>query len=59
MNGNGPFASLGEDVFDDYWMGYFNNTDARNAGIGTPRYSNLATYKQYLKAQADKLEKLE
>ncbi len=59
LDGNGPFASLGEDVFDDYWMGYFNNTDARNAGIGTPHYSNLATYKQYLKAQADKLEKLE
>lgn len=33
INGQGPFAELGEDVFDDYWKGYFNKVDARTAGI--------------------------
>lgn len=56
--GNGPFASLGESVFDDYWKGYFNKADARAAGIGTPRYHNLATYKEYLTEQKDMLDKL-
>ena len=58
VNGEGPFAGLGEDVFDDYWKNYFNKTDARNAGIGTPHYHNLKTYKQYLAAQKGILEKL-
>lgn len=59
IKGEGPFADLGEDIFDDYWMGYFNKVDARTAGIGTPHYYNLKTYKEYLKAQAVKLDKLE
>ena len=58
LNGSGPFSTLGEDVFDDYWMGYFNKDDAAKAGIGTPHYNNLKTYKEYLKLQADKLLKL-
>lgn len=58
IHGEGPFATLGEDVFDDYWMGYFNKTDARTAGIGTPRYNNLTTYKKYLKKQKKLLKKL-
>ena len=58
INGEGPFAALGEDVFDDYWKGYFNKVDARIAGIGEPHYHNLATYKEYLKSQSDKLNKL-
>lgn len=58
LDGSGPFSTLGEDVFDDYWMGYFNQDDAKNAGIGKPNYNNLKTYKEYLKAQADKLLKL-
>lgn len=45
--GTGPFADLGEDVFDDYWMNYFNNADARTSGPGTPNYKNLKTYKAY------------
>ncbi len=57
IKGKGPFAELGEDVFDDYWMGYFNNADAQKAGLGTPRYHNLSSYKEFLKSQADKLEK--
>lgn len=59
IDGNGPFAELSEDVFDDYWKGYFNKTDARTAGIGEPRYHNLATYKEYLKSQSEKLKKLQ
>ena len=58
IEGEGPFAELGEDVSDDYWCGYFNKTDARNAGIGQPHYHNLATYKEYLKSQSEKLNKL-
>lgn len=45
--GTGPFADLGEDVFDDYWMNYFNKADARLYGPGTPNYNNLETYKAY------------
>lgn len=58
LNGQGPFAELGEDVFDDYWMNYFNKADARTAGIGTPRYNNLKTYKEYLQNQRAILGKL-
>ena len=31
INGSGPFASLGEDVFDDYWMYYLTQDMARAA----------------------------
>ena len=58
VNGEGPFSELGEEVFDDYWMGYFNKVDARNAGIGTPHYSNLETYKEYLIKRNQILKKL-
>jgi len=58
LNGQGPFADLGEEVFDDYWKGYFNNVDARTAGIGAPRYNNLKTYKQYLQQQQGLLKLL-
>lgn len=59
INGEGPFAKLGEEVFDDYWKGYFNKVDARTAGIGVRHYHNLKTYKEYLKNQAEKLIKLQ
>ena len=58
VNGMGPFAELGEEVFDDYWKGYFNKVDARTAGIGTPNYHNLKTYKEYLERQGNLLNKL-
>lgn len=58
LEGKGPFADLGEEVFDDYWKGYFNKVDARTAGIGTPRYKNLTTYKEYLRTQKQILDKL-
>lgn len=59
INGQGPFADLGEEVFDDYWMGYYNKVDARSAGIGTPHYNNLQTYKEYLRSQRDRINKIE
>lgn len=58
VNGMGPFAELGEDVFDGYWMCYFNKVDARTAGIGIPNYHNLKTYKEYLERQGRLLDKL-
>ena len=58
VSGQGPFASLGEEVFDDYWKGYFNKADARAAGIGAPLYNSMKTYKEYLKSQAEKLSRL-
>ena len=56
--GNGTFADLGEDVFDDYWMNFFNAADAKKAGIGKPRYNNLETYKTYLDKQQKIRKKL-
>ena len=58
VNGQGTFAELGEDVFDDYWMNYFNIADARAVGIGKPHYKNLKTYKEYLKNQENLLHKV-
>lgn len=61
IDGQGPFSELGdngEEVFDSYWQGYFNKVDARTAGIGTPNYNNLKTYKEYLQKQQNQLEYL-
>lgn len=59
VGGSGPFSALGEEVFDDYWTGYFNKADANSLGIGAPRYHNLETYKSYLASQAEKLRKID
>ena len=59
INGTGPFSELGEEVFDDYWMHYFNRVDARINGIGTPNYNNLRTYKEYLNKQQSLFSKFE
>uniref|UniRef100_A0AB33J5J7 Restriction endonuclease n=2 Tax=unclassified Prevotella TaxID=2638335 RepID=A0AB33J5J7_9BACT len=58
VEGHGPFAELGETVFDDYWSGYYNKVDARTAGIGEPHYTNLESYKKYLQRQKKLLDKL-
>ncbi len=57
INGNGVFANLGEDIFNDYWVNYYNKQDAQKAGLGEPHYNNLASYKEYLKKQNQLLEK--
>jgi hypothetical protein len=49
LNGNGPFAKLGEEVFDDYWMYYLTPDMARAVELSRPPYRNLATYLEYKK----------
>jgi len=46
-NGNGPFAKLGEDVFNDYWMFYLTKDMAQAAELPNPLYSNLGQYKKF------------
>ena len=43
-NGSGPFAILGERIFDDYWM-YYQTADM--ATDGKPPYLNLEEYVKY------------
>ncbi|MGB9738313.1 type II restriction endonuclease [Chloroflexus sp.] len=47
VHGSGPFASLGEDVFDDYWMYYLTEDMARAAKLKRPPYTNLRSYLKY------------
>lgn len=47
LEGNGPFAALGEKVFDDYWMYYLTTDIARAVELKSPPYKNLATYMIY------------
>lgn len=51
VKGEGPFSKLGEDVFDHYWMNFYNAADATNAGIGKPKYNNLRTYQDFLEKE--------
>ncbi len=46
LSGNGPFAQLDLEIFDDYWM-YYLTKDMANA-LEVPRpYTDLATYIEY------------
>lgn len=47
--GRGPFAELGEDVFDDYWMYYLTNDMARAVDLKYTPYKNLKQYVEYKK----------
>lgn len=47
LNGRGPFAELGEDVFNDYWMYYLTADMARKAELPKPYYTNIAEYKKF------------
>ncbi len=49
LHGKGPFAKLGEEVFDDYWMYYLTKDMALAAELPAPPYHNLATYLEYKK----------
>ena len=51
ISGEGTFSKLGEDVFDHYWMNFYNAADATKAGIGKPHYNNLETYQEYLEKE--------
>ena len=46
VNGAGPFASLGEQVYDDYWMFYLTRDMAQALSVTRP-YTNLKTYLEY------------
>lgn len=43
VEGKGPFATYGEEVFDDYWMNYLT-TDMANAIDSVVPYRNLEEY---------------
>lgn len=47
LDGTGPFAELGEDVFDDYWMYYLTRDMARAVELPRPPYVNIASYLAY------------
>ncbi|MFQ3590683.1 MAG: type II restriction endonuclease [Chloracidobacterium sp.] len=47
VSGSGPFASLGENVFDDYWVYYLTKDMARAAELKQPPYTNLRSYSKY------------
>lgn len=49
INGKGPFAKLGEDVFDDYWMFYLTKDMAKAVELKDAPYRNLKEYMQYKK----------
>ena len=49
IQGAGPFSSLGEDVFDDYWMYYLTADMARAVDLKSPPYKNLDGYLRYKK----------
>lgn len=46
VNGEGPFAELGEEIFDDYWQFYLTEDMARAIESKRP-YTNLASYLKY------------
>jgi len=46
VEGQGPFATLGQQVFDDYWMNYLTEDMARAIDSGVP-YRNLGEYMKW------------
>ncbi|MHB8415752.1 MAG: type II restriction endonuclease [Acidiferrobacteraceae bacterium] len=48
VSGTGVFASLGIQVFDDYWMNYRTKEMARADGLGVQPYKNLVEYRQHI-----------
>jgi hypothetical protein len=55
LSGNGPFAQLGEEVYDDYWMYYLTQDMAQKVGIKRP-YNNLLSYLEYKSRNLDILK---
>lgn len=47
IHGKGPFAELGEEVFDDYWMYYLTKDMAKAVDLKEAPYRNLEEYKRY------------
>jgi hypothetical protein len=55
ISGSGPFSSLGEEVYDDYWMFYLTRDMAEALGAKRP-YMNLKTYLEYKQRGTDILK---
>lgn len=55
INGEGVFAELGEEVYDDYWMYYLTKDMAKALEIPRP-YTNLKTYLDYKQRGIDILK---
>lgn len=53
-NGEGVFATLGEEVYDDYWMNFLTTDMAKAADIARP-YTNLKSYLDYKQKGIDAL----
>jgi len=51
INGNGSFARLGEEIFDDYWMYYLTKDMAKAVDLKGAPYKNLKEYLQYKKLE--------
>ena len=47
VKGQGPFADLGEEIFDDYWMYYLTKDMAKAIDLKNAPYKNLKVYKEY------------
>lgn len=54
VNGAGPFANLGEAVYDDYWMFYLTKDMAQALNVARP-YTNLKNYLEYKERGIDVL----
>jgi len=54
VNGAGPFATLGEEVYDDYWMFYLTKDMPQALSLTRP-YTNLKTYTEYKNRGVDTL----
>lgn len=53
--GNGVFSTLGEEVYDDYWIYYLTKDMAKALEIPRP-YTNLKSYLDYKQKSIDVLE---
>lgn len=54
ISGTGPFSSLGEEVYDDYWMFYLTRDMAQALSLERP-YMDLKSYLEYKKRGVDTL----
>lgn len=58
IHGTGPFAQLGEEVYDDYWMYYLNADMVRSLETVRP-YVDLKSYFLYKQRASKVLEKFQ
>lgn len=47
LEGTGPFAELGEKIFDDYWTNYLTMDMAKSVELPAPYYRNLKEYMKF------------